>query len=73
MSRLVDEILNRVPIRSAPYVGSSAFTHKAGLHASAIVKNPKTYEHIQPDLVGKSTVYSNVQSGRYIKPKKTFN
>ena len=52
VSRLVDEILNRVPIRSAPYVGSSAFTHKAGLHASAIVKNPKTYEHIQPDLVG---------------------
>ena len=56
ISRLVDDILNRVPVRSAPYVGSSAFTHKAGLHASAIIKNPKTYEHIQPDLVGNQRI-----------------
>ncbi len=52
LSRLVDDILNRVPVKSAPYVGSSAFTHKAGLHASAILKNPKTYEHINPEVVG---------------------
>jgi 2-isopropylmalate synthase len=42
-SRLLDEILNRVPRRQAPYVGASAFAHKAGLHASAILKNPATY------------------------------
>ena len=55
-SRLLDEILNRGPQRQAPYVGSSAFAHKAGLHASAILKNPATYEHIQPELVGNARV-----------------
>ena len=52
VSRQIDDILNRVPLRSAPYVGASAFTHKAGLHASAILKDPSTYEHIEPGLVG---------------------
>lgn len=52
LSRKLDDILNRVPLRSAPYVGASAFTHKAGLHASAILKDPTTYEHIDPALVG---------------------
>ncbi|MEM8570177.1 MAG: citramalate synthase [Pseudomonadota bacterium] len=52
ISRMLDTILNRVPNRSAPYVGSSAFAHKAGLHASAIQKDPTTYEHIPPELVG---------------------
>ncbi|MEI2804783.1 citramalate synthase [Albidovulum sp.] len=51
-SRLLDDILNRVPLRSAPYVGASAFAHKAGLHASAILKDPATYEHIDPARVG---------------------
>ena len=51
-SRLLDDILNRVPNRAAPYVGASAFTHKAGLHASAILKDPTTYEHIPPERVG---------------------
>jgi 2-isopropylmalate synthase len=51
-SRLLDDILNRVPLRSAPYVGASAFAHKAGLHASAILKDPATYEHIDPAAVG---------------------
>ena len=46
------EILNRVPLRQAGFVGSSAFAHKAGLHASAILKDPTTYEHIDPSLVG---------------------
>ncbi|MFT3689734.1 citramalate synthase [Paenirhodobacter sp.] len=54
LSRRLDDILNRVPVRSAPYVGASAFTHKAGLHASAILKDPTTYEHVPPDLVGNS-------------------
>ncbi|MHA6262085.1 citramalate synthase [Arenibacterium sp. CAU 1754] len=56
ISRKLDEILNRVPMRQAPYVGSSAFAHKAGLHASAILKNPDTYEHIEPSLVGNERI-----------------
>ena len=52
ISRQLDDILNRVPLRSAPYVGASAFAHKAGLHASAILKDPSTYEHIEPGAVG---------------------
>ena len=55
-SRTLDDILNRVPLRAAPYVGASAFAHKAGLHASAILKDPSTYEHIAPDLVGNERV-----------------
>ncbi|WP_238366244.1 citramalate synthase [Mesobacterium pallidum] len=56
VSRRLDDILNRVPMRQAPYVGSSAFAHKAGLHASAILKDPTTYEHIDPGLVGNRRV-----------------
>ncbi|TYO89872.1 citramalate synthase [Oceanicella actignis] len=56
VSRMVDDILNRVPDRHAPYVGAAAFTHKAGLHASAILKDPSTYEHIAPELVGNERV-----------------
>jgi len=52
VSRTLDDILNRVPRRAAPYVGASAFAHKAGLHASAILKDSATYEHIDPALVG---------------------
>ena len=55
-SRMLDDILNRVPLRSAPYVGASAFAHKAGLHASAILKDPTTYEHIDPALIGNERV-----------------
>ncbi|SEO45876.1 2-isopropylmalate synthase [Salinihabitans flavidus] len=55
-SRKLDDILNRVPMRQAPYVGASAFAHKAGLHASAILKNPTTYEHIDPGLVGNTRI-----------------
>ena len=56
ISHQLDDILNRVPTRSAPYVGGSAFAHKAGLHASAIAKNPQTYEHIEPGLVGNERI-----------------
>ncbi len=55
-SRMLDDILNRVPQRQAAYVGASAFAHKAGLHASAILKNPATYEHVDPDLIGNARV-----------------
>ncbi len=55
-SRLLDDILNRVPSRQAPYVGSAAFAHKAGLHASAILKDPSTYEHIDPSDVGNARI-----------------
>ncbi|MEM9341447.1 MAG: citramalate synthase [Pseudomonadota bacterium] len=55
-SRQLDDILNRVPLRSAPYVGASAFAHKAGLHASAIVKDPTTYEHVPPEVVGNERI-----------------
>jgi len=51
-SRLLDEILNRKSNRRAAYVGPSAFAHKGGLHVSAVTKNPKTYEHIDPNMVG---------------------
>jgi 2-isopropylmalate synthase len=56
VSRNLDDILNRVPLRSAPYVGASAFAHKAGLHASAILKDPSTYEHIPPETVGNERI-----------------
>jgi 2-isopropylmalate synthase len=52
VSRLLDELLNRAPDRYAAYVGSSAFTHKGGLHVSAVVKSPETYEHVPPQTVG---------------------
>src|SRR5213080_1033935 len=52
LSRKLDEMLNRAPDRHAPYVGESAFATKAGIHASAILKEPKTYEHVDPEMVG---------------------
>ena len=51
-SHTLDEMLNRAPNRHAPYVGESAFATKAGIHASAIMKDPATYEHVSPDRVG---------------------
>ncbi|SLN13780.1 citramalate synthase [Roseisalinus antarcticus] len=56
VSRTLDDILNRVPMKQAAYVGASAFAHKAGLHASAILKDPTTYEHILPGSVGNERV-----------------
>jgi 2-isopropylmalate synthase len=55
-SRMLDDILNRVPLRAAAYVGASAFAHKAGLHASAILKDPATYEHVDPALIGNARI-----------------
>ncbi len=55
-ARVLDDILNRVPLKQSAYVGSGAFAHKSGLHASAILKNPKTYEHIEPKAVGNQRI-----------------
>lgn len=52
VSRAFDEILNRAPNPQAPYVGGAAFATKAGIHASAILKAPETYEHVAPGSVG---------------------
>jgi 2-isopropylmalate synthase len=52
LSRAFDELLNRSPEQQAPYVGASAFATKAGIHASAIAKEPATYEHVAPETVG---------------------
>jgi len=52
ISHRFDELLNRAPEAQAPYVGSSAFATKAGIHASAILKEPETYEHVPPETVG---------------------
>lgn len=65
ISRAFDEILNQVPNKQSPYVGSSAFATKAGIHASAIVKEPETYEHVPPESVGnKRNVMVSDQAGK---------
>ena len=64
-SRLLDERLNAVPSRNAAYVGTGAFAHKGGLHVSAIAKDPSSYEHIDPAVVGNSReVVVSDQAGR---------
>jgi 2-isopropylmalate synthase len=52
LSHAFDELLNRSPNHQAPYVGASAFATKAGIHASALLKDPRTYEHVPPESVG---------------------
>ena len=52
VSRFVAELANRKPWDAQPYVGDSAFAHKGGMHVSAVLKHPETYEHIDPQLVG---------------------
>lgn len=65
VSRMLDERLNRASQRNAAYVGESAFAHKGGLHVSAIAKDPSSYEHIDPALVGNArTVVMSDQAGR---------
>jgi 2-isopropylmalate synthase len=64
-SHMLDEMLNRAPNRHAPYVGESAFATKAGIHASAILKEPETYEHVRPEIVGnKRKVLVSDQAGK---------
>jgi 2-isopropylmalate synthase len=65
VSHGLDELLNRSADRHAPYVGESAFATKAGIHASAIVKEPATYEHVAPERVGnKRKLLVSDQAGR---------
>jgi 2-isopropylmalate synthase len=65
VSRAFDELLNRAAARQAPYVGASAFATKAGIHASAIAKDPSTYEHVPPESVGNErNVMVSQQAGR---------
>ena len=65
LSRIVDSRINRLPNAHAPYVGDAAFAHKGGLHASAAIKDPATYEHIPPETVGNEREYViSDQSGR---------
>ncbi|HZC57725.1 MAG TPA: citramalate synthase [Xanthobacteraceae bacterium] len=65
VSHALDELLNRAADRRAPYVGESAFATKAGIHASAIVKEPATYEHVAPERVGnKRKLLVSDQAGR---------
>ena len=65
VSRFLDEHLNRPHDRHAPYVGESAFAHKGGLHVSAVEKDPRTYEHIDPEVVGNQRhIVVSDQAGR---------
>jgi 2-isopropylmalate synthase len=65
VSRTLDDMLNRAPNRHAAYVGESAFVTKTGIHASAIMKDPHSYEHILPETVGNHRkVLVSDQAGR---------
>ncbi|MCK5164661.1 MAG: citramalate synthase [Desulfobacula sp.] len=65
LSRFISETANVPPVSSRPFVGKSAFAHKGGVHVSAIMKNPRAYEHIAPELVGnKRRVIVSEQSGK---------
>lgn len=65
LSNLLNEILNISSSKQSPYVGDYAFSHKGGLHASAVEKNPSTYEHIDPEIVGNSrNVVISDQAGK---------
>ncbi|MFH1117733.1 MAG: citramalate synthase [Pseudomonadota bacterium] len=65
ISEFVDEMANRTPLKSQPYVGAAAFAHKGGLHTSAVVKTSEAYEHMDPGLVGNSRSFPiSEQSGR---------
>lgn len=52
LSRFVSETANMIPVNSRPFVGESAFAHKGGIHVSAVMKDPRGYEHMDPEMVG---------------------
>ena len=65
VSEFVDEMANRTPHKSQPYVGAAAFAHKGGLHTSAVVKVSEAYEHMNPALVGNNRSFPiSEQAGR---------
>ena len=81
-SRFVFEIGNILPVMNLPYVGESAFAHKAGLHVDALRKSKRTYEHIEPELVGnerrfliselsgKSNILAELEKAKLTQDKK---
>ncbi|MHC4658717.1 MAG: citramalate synthase [Planctomycetota bacterium] len=82
VSRFIFEITNLAPVMNMPYVGESAFAHKAGLHVDALRKNKRTYEHIDPKLIGnerrfliselsgKSNVLAELEKAQIAEDKK---
>ncbi len=82
VSRFIFEIVNITPVMNMPYVGESAFAHKAGLHVDALRKSKRTYEHIAPELVGnerrfliselsgKSNVLAELEKAKIAQDKK---
>ena len=65
LSRAFDDRLNRAPARQAPYVGASAFATKAGIHASALLKDFSSYEHVPPESVGNErSIMVSQQAGK---------
>jgi len=76
ISRFVNELANLSPNKHQPFVGSSAFAHKAGVHVSAVKKNPETYEHLQPELFGNTQrILISDQAGRanIVQKAREFN
>jgi len=76
ISRFVTEIANLRHFKRQPYVGDSAFAHKGGVHVSAILRHPATYEHVSPELVGNyQRVLISDLSGKsnIIRKAKEFN
>ena len=55
LSNYVSDTVNRTPFAYAPYVGSKAFTHKGGMHASAVNKYVDSYQHINPEVIGNNS------------------
>jgi len=82
VSRFIFEIGNLTPVMNMPYVGDSAFAHKAGLHVDALRKNKRTYEHIDPavignerrflisELSGKSNVLAELEKAKITEDRK---
>jgi len=82
VSRFIFEIGNLTPVMNMPYVGESAFAHKAGLHVNALRKNKRTYEHIDPkltgnerrflisELSGKSNILAELEKAKIAEDKK---
>jgi 2-isopropylmalate synthase len=82
VSRFVFEIVNLSPVMNMPYVGESAFAHKAGLHVNALRKNSRTYEHIDPEVIGnerrfliselsgRSNILAKLEKAKLAKDKK---
>jgi len=70
-SRYILELANIRPPRYQPYVGRSAFAHKGGIHVAAVERNPETYEHIYPELVGnrRRVLVSDLSGRSTIKQK----